>query len=237
MRRGAIRSKSKSLYRRVYGKKLNRRELKQVKRIVNVSQETKFLDTPILTTAISTTPTISDLSIVPQGQTDNTRGGDRIKWYNQALLRYTFLGAESAIVLANDIYNQVRLIIFQFHPSAVAGTTPVASQILLPGPTTFIDIHSHYSHDGKQDFTILYDKTFTMVNNFKDTAAGYTTYMANHVKYVNLRLNLKRARKQVQYVGAGINGTNKIYEMVISDSGATPFPSFTRQARLYYKDG
>lgn len=159
-------------------RKLNKRQKGQVKRIVNFGRELKFTVKNLSYTDISTTPVIYDLmENLTQGQTDTTRIGDRVTLGSNMEVRLSVIGPESLTGLVNDIYNHVRIIIFQYKIPAVSGTNPVASDILLTGPSAAIDIWSHYNHDKRSEFTILYDSTYGLINN-QNSAVGGTGFTA-----------------------------------------------------------
>lgn len=220
-------------------RKLNTRQKGEVKRIVRFGRELKFFNRQVgPLQSVSTTPGILDLSNMVQGNRDTERNGDRIELAGSMDVILQVVGSETTIANA-DIYNTLRIVFFQYKDSAVSGVNPIASQIFLPGPGGVgPDVFSLYNHDERQNYTILYDKQVTCINN-SNPAAGTsgTNYQGNHVHNYKFKVSLKRAKKLVQYVGGGTDGTNKIYFYIVSDSVAPPHPTYTLNCKLYYRDG
>jgi len=129
-----------------------------------------------------------------------------------------------------DVYNNVRFIVFQWHPN----TTPTAATLLLNGPSGVIDIYSMYSHDYRQQFTILCDHTFTTVGNSNAAQTPGTSVLTSGVK--TFKIPLTRAQKQAQYSAGTTNGTNQLYIGVISDSALATHPSVAYSGKVVYRD-
>jgi hypothetical protein len=128
-----------------------------------------------------------------------------------------------------DIYNTFRVIIFQWHPN----TVPISSSVLINGPTGIIDVYSHYSHDNRQEYKILWDKLYHVVGNGISSTNPYAPNMLHTWK---LHISLKKATKQLQYTGGTTVGTNHIYILQISDSALPTDPSTVFAAKLFYRD-
>lgn len=222
-------------------RKLNDREKDQVKRIVNRHAELKyFTAAPVNGAAVPQAGAGAnfDISNVAQGLLDTNRVGDRLEWCGKMDIYLQIVGPESLTGLVNDIYNTVRFIIFQYHPHAVGGTSPVPTEILLNGPTGAIDVGSQYNHDQRQNYKILYDRVFTLVNNQNSTVGGtgFTAMQNNHVHTCKFRVSLKNAKKDAQFNAAGTNGTNKIFYFMISDSAAAPNPTYSLITKIFFRD-
>lgn len=217
------------------GRKLNRRERLQVKRIVNVGRELKFHQTGTSSGSTSSTFGIAPLSDISQGTTDTTRIGDRITLKSMQL-RITFVGSETTAVLPADNYNQFRFIVFQWK-DRVSGN-PAVADLLLNGPSGAVDIWSMLNHDNRQNYNILLDKTITCVNNSSTAAVvPVTGYQANHVQHRVWNFNFKKINKQLQYVAASAtDGTNRLFYLMGGDSSATPHQSYFFMAKLFYYD-
>lgn len=115
--------------------------------------------------------------------------------------------------------NQMRLIIFQWHPD----TTPVNSNIL--DTSQGMGCMYHYNTNDKANYKILYDRTHQVNVNF----TGQTWYTPVITKKIRI------PRMKVQY-GSGTVGTNKVYAMIVTDSGVVPHPSIYLFAKLNYRD-
>lgn len=200
---------------------LTKKQTEQVKRLINVRAELKFFDFNLYTVASDDAGSILSIMDIPQGDTDITRDGDRIMLCGYITM---FLQLNSNYYTNVPPVDTWRFIIFQWHPNSV----PAIGNILLPGPSSTQDVYSQYSHDFRQQYTILYDIfTSTMGQTYQTAPPGNnspTTSITS--RQWHRRIYLKRARKQVQYSAAnGTTGTNKIYVMHLTD---TPFAQGTK---------
>lgn len=200
---------------------LNVRQKKQVKSLIRNVQELKYHVTNASAVALSSSPALRDISAVAQGDTDQTRDGDRLQLCGKIDFHFSLLIA--------DTTNIIRITWFQWKP----GTTPAASDIYLNGPSGAIDVYSTYSHDNRQMYRILSDKMYNMVGNAA-TAQTCNTTTTQIVR--KQRINLKKVRKMVQYGGGGTDGTNKIYFFVFSDSALVTHPLITYSTKLFFRD-
>lgn len=217
-------------------RKLNPRQKGEVKRIVRFGRELKFKTNVVLRNSVSTTPTILDMTNINQDNTDSGRNGDRVELAGSMDVILTLYGSES-VLTTGFLFTIFRVVFFQYKDAAVSGVNPVAGQIFLNGPSGVVDVHSLYSHDQRQNFTILYDKLVTCVNNSNPVAVAGTNYQGNHVHSYKFKVHFKKAKKLVQYLGGTNDGTNKIYFMIMTDNGpVTPLPTYTLNTKLYYRD-
>ncbi|AXH74174.1 MAG: capsid protein [Cressdnaviricota sp.] len=222
------------------GKPLNKRQKKQVRRLATIGKELKFAITFSANgVAVTSAGTIYDLTNVAQGTTDTSRVGDRLTLCGKMELFLQFVGPESLTGLVNDIYNTIRIVVFQLKEKAVAGTNPITTDIFLNGPTGAADVLSLYNHDNRQIYTILKDVVINLVNNQNSTVGGtgFTTAQSNHIWTKKLMIPMgKKVRKDIQYISGGNNGYNKIFMMVFSDSGAAPNPTMTGNSKVFFRD-
>lgn len=203
------------------GKKLNKREVRQVKTIVTRNIEKKYHNVTQAQLGVSTTPYVAQLTSVPQGDTDNDRVGDRLKWEKGYLRLF---------VLGGDTYNYLRFIIFQWKPNA--STVPTAADILLVGAGGAVDYTSQYNHDNRQLFKIMFDQTFKTVGD------GSTDTPLQDSSRQHLKRILRIPNKFAQYTaGHTTNGTNQLFMIAISDSSATTHPSIFFTFKIMYRDG
>jgi len=200
---------SKKPYRR-YSKRSKRGSSSYVRKIVkseiHKESEKKYLPALILS-SFSTTATIASLCDVIQGNTDQQRDGDQLYMLSLEIRLYT---------VAADIFNVLRLIVFQWFPN----TVPLSSQLLFDPAN---GITSPYNHDQRYQFRVLYDKT-------NITGADWHAAQLMH-RYIT-----KIPHRKVQYVNASIVGTNKLYYYIVSDSGVAPHPSVAGYFKMNYKD-
>lgn len=181
----------------------------KIKTAIRKNIETKYHDVTI-SEAVSTVASIGSLTDVSQGQTDTTRIGDKL----------TIRGLSGrASMLGADASNLIRIIIFQWHHTD--SVAPVIADIL----SSSGDPRSNFVHDTQNQYTVLYDKLFTL------TSAGDKL-----VRAWIFRPRLKYAKKTINYSAGSTVGSNKIYRLFLSDSGASVHPSFNWSCRFYYDD-
>jgi len=201
------------------GRKLNARQKTQVKRLIGTRQETKFFSSTLASASVSSAATLYDVTNPGQGDTDQTRDGDRL--YAKKL--YVRM---SLTVATGDVTNLVRIIWFQWFPTTTS-FSPSVTDILLVGPSGAADVYSHYSHDRRQMFAILYDKVFTL----SGSATIVTTSSQKRMTYI-----LHPKRKQLQFDNGGTTGTNHIWMLTISDSSAVSHPQIVSAQKFMFTD-
>lgn len=182
---------------------------KAVRREIESYAEKMYFPAPS-NLSVSSTPNVVSLSDVAQGDADTNRDGDQL-----SLTSIEFRG----YIATGDTTNVLRFIIFQWYPND-SFYPPTASDILLTAASGFI---SPYSHDGRFQFKILYDRSFSMSTNWQP-------YLTFH-KYVT-----KGFRRKIQYNAGGTTGVNKIYLLLVSDSSAAPHPTISYYSKLNYRD-
>lgn len=197
------------------------------------TQELKFLVFNY-NSAASTTWNLSGGAFdIAQGTTDVTRIGDQITWAGHVDLKLRILNSTG---VGADDYNTTRVILFQWHPNS----TPADTDILLVGPSGVTDVYSQYNHDRRTEYCIVFDRTYVTAGpGLAATApfgAGSLTQV--HTYKIPLKgIHGSYFQKKVQYVGAGITGTNRFYLMFASDSAVAPHPVFTGSSKVVFRDG
>lgn len=186
-------------------KKLNPREERQVKRIVNRGQEINYLFYNPTSNTFYTTPFINDVtSGISQGFTDNQRVGDELTAISFEFRAHIYLTA-----VYNEHINFSRIIIFQWKPDSTT-TVPTMADILGPGTLGTPNYTSHYNHDKRSLYKIMYDRTFVTVaqdsNNLTNQSAHY------------VRRTLKVPHKDVQYIAAATTGPYHIYMLLVGSN-------------------
>jgi len=224
--------KFSSKNRATFKKPMPALQKKQVRRMVrsgvnkNAELKYQYPGTNISQVPISTTGYLTKIPFqIPQGDGDNTRDGDHLTWCGSIPIRWEVINATT------DVYDHVRVILFQWHPNDT--TPPTVGNVLLLGPTGVSDIFSMYNHDRRQDYKILYDRTVTTVQESNILAVPVDV---NYTRYVQGTVSLKKARKQVQFLGGGLTGTNQIYLLAISDSTAATHPLLTWSSKIFFRD-
>lgn len=158
----------------------------------------------------NSTPTVTDLAAIAQGDTDLTRDGD-------ALL------IDKIDVLFNgngaDTTNIIRYIIFQWKPNTVPAVNEILQDAVTYGVTTPL------THDTRQQYHVLHDQIIATSLNGPNAFCGLFT--------IPLRRLLKN---QCLFVGASTTGTNKPYLILLSDSGAVTHPTFFHVSKIWFRD-
>lgn len=208
-------------------KPLNKRQKKQVKRIVHGDDEPKFLDTYDVSAGayvqVDRGGQLKEVTTVPQGDTVNTRDGDELR---QNKLDFRLSAYYNPAVINTDAGHKLRVIVFRWLPTTALGAPGVANILQnVGGAVDYRAVVSPYNDTGTSElqFKPLYDKTFAL-NHAKDL-------------YIHKVINLKN-RKQA--FGAGFTtGNNHIYVMLIADdaTGAhTPDLQVQWGTRFWFRD-
>lgn len=182
----------------------------------NITAEKKYKLIPV-NILVADTGTITPLSDIAQtsgvsGASDTTRIGDRI------LLRSLEVNLAA---INGDPTNAIRVIIFQWLP----GTTPLLGNILLDSAGGADVAYSPYTHDGRQSFRILLDKTFYLGSSSLTRTAGIHKYIT--------RFPLRF----IDYSDAVTTPlANGIWMLTVSDSTSATHPTVIGQLKLNYTD-
>lgn len=215
-------------------RKLNKRQQKQVKSIIRRGQELKYFvfpQTPIgVTSGGSLTGIPFDIPQSAGASTDTSRIGDSIMWCGSIDFR---LQITNGLGVTSDQYNNVRVVIFQWHDTSTATPFPIVSNIFINGPSGSPDVYSQYNHDYRHEYKILFDRTFTTVSG---NSAANTTQPPNLTINRNYKISLKKARKNVQYVGGSGQGSNRLFIFYISDSALATHPSIIYTTKVFFRD-
>lgn len=199
--RKSTRSTRKSFTRRPRRSKFFRKRSvkKLARRIVSLTHEKKFRASDLGHKQFSadiglnwTTFNVS-LTDIPQGDTDTTRDGDRLGLRSIELDFSVY--QDTLVTAATD--DVIRIIVFQWYPA----TTPSDSAMLTSvasGSTRACMVP--YSHDNRQMFRILFDRSYSL------QYYGKSCY--------KVKTLIKRfPHKMIQYQSGTTTGTNKVYLM------------------------
>ncbi len=115
---------------------------------------------------------------------------------------------------AGDTTNAVRVIYFHWKPNS----TPLIDDVLEVETSPF----SAYSNDNKQEFKIVYDRLHSVSTSGPDGPVVVRKIFG--------------LMSKIQYFAAGTTGSQKIWRILLSDSGAAAHPTFVGHTRLQYYD-
>lgn len=153
---------------------------------------------------------------ISQGDTDETRDGDSIY-----LKKWTINFGWTA----GDGNNLVRVIAFQWKENDTFHV-PLPTDVLqiVGSPISPLSTYLHDKEQGK-NFGVLYDETFALAVN-----------AATESMEKSIDVSLQYARRKIQYNAGSVGGSNKLYVLAISDSGAVPNPQLKFVSRVLYTD-
>lgn len=161
--------------------------------------------------SVSTTATLTDLSVITQGDTDTSRDGDELRATTISMRYY---------VAGYDDTNFVRIILFQWHPD----TTPIVADILNAVVTA--GFLANYEVDRAENYKIMYDRTHAVVANYSG--------QQNTSNFVYKKLRIPRPK--MKFYNATAVGTNKIWMLTISDSSVAAHPGVAINTKLNFYD-
>jgi len=198
----------------------------QVKKAIQNEAEKKFVDFSAATANLVNTQV--QVTAIPAGTSDNQRVGDRVRILGFRI-RFNY-----AINQTNNPLDVFRLIVYQWHsdnlfPPTLDGT--VGSGIFQNTATGMAGLIQPYNHDNGKNFTIVYDKMFTLNPN------------GNEQVTKNFRIGLSKRRVKrfakdvVSYHAGGNMGTDQWYvAFLAAASGATTGGPLNYQIRTYFTD-
>lgn len=201
--------------RRFRGKKaLTKRQALAVRSIatrsINARAEKKYYDRSLSGTTYDWSGSIVSLTNIAQGSTDVTRDGDSI------YLRSCRVVGD---ITAGDTTNMFRVIIFQWFDD----TTPVYTDILSSVYQGTVNcVNSPYHHDQRKHFNVMYDKRY-LLDSSDPNVMFDTKYM-------------RPAKRKVHFSAGGTTGSNELFILFMSDSGAATHPSVNFVARTTFND-
>lgn len=189
-------------------KKIQKQSIKAlIHRELHKESEKKFWAVVRTPTSVDFSGAVYDLSLVPQGDTDSSRDGDQIE----------IESIDFAFNLATgDAQQLMRLLLFCWKPNNV----PSVTSILLGTGSTEAPLQ-RYNTDQRQQYTVLHDELFNLNTVSTPTIAR------------QVRLN---ARRYAQFIAGSTAGTNHIYVLIVSDSGAVTHPTIAYCSKLQYFD-
>ncbi len=193
------------------GKQLYR-DVRSLKRLINV--EFKFLDTQLNVSAQTTTPMITQLSNIAQGDTTMTRDGSQIKCLSIQLSYFMTMHTSAVGSIA-----RVLLIKDKQTNQAIYSAGDVLTDI-----TAFDGIVSPYNRDNRKRFTIMYDKIHTFTND------------GTEVRHAGRRFRQDQILRYDANAGTIADLTQASYSLMTFSSEATNSPQITAFVRLNFVD-
>lgn len=215
---------------RRYTKKVKRANLpvthKELKIILHKNQEIKNL--PVFTSnttfTYGTGAVVNPLTFMTQNTGSASRVGEEITAVKLRLRITATVG---------DVYNQVRLIIFQWHQDSGVGA-PSWTDILDSNSisSSAYSYQAGYNSVQKTKYRILWDKQFALHGN---GTANYPI-TSNTTRHFIVNIPAKRFNKRLIFNGTATSASNHLYFLAISDSGVLPNPVFSYGGFFDYTD-
>lgn len=208
----------------------------EVKRALIRKGETKYL--PIFSSsaavAASTAGVFTSLTQIDQGPSQNNRIGNQVT-LKKISFRMSIVPAENP---AADTYNRVRVMIFKWKEDDGVNT-PALGEILDSTSTSagILPVEWPLNHVTRRDYTIIYDKVFTLNPTFAFNSSGVATGDFSRAESRTINVNRKLSGEVMFNGGSGVfTGHGKVYLLVVSDSAAVPHPSYAFAGNIFYKD-
>lgn len=181
--------------------------------------------------------TWTHLTAVPQSagaSTDSSRIGDQIE-IKSIHIKMSMFNNVGNIGSAANFNNFIRVICVQYNESDGSPTT--AEMLLNGGGTALKGSYSHFNVDYRHDYHVLYDKTIMLVGNVPIAAATNPVVPANYSHFLQFNIPLKRAKKQVRFLGGGTNSNDGIWMIVLGGAGTTTNnPQYQFDSMLRFTD-
>lgn len=149
-------------------------------------------------------------------------------------LRFEIIGSQTSTFLGADLYNNLRLMVFQWMDDATvtgAGTFQSIADGLGAGFATTSPI----TFKNYNNIEVLMDENFqTFINAFESTPGGYAV---SNLQCGRRYIKAKKMR-EVEFDGTGGDTTTKggLFYVVVSDSVAVPNPTINIVSRLTFLD-
>lgn len=219
------------------GRKLNKRQKLEVKKMIAVKQEHKAFLYDSTATAVTTAGIIKPLSDIATGAGYNLRAGDQLT-VTSLSFKYDIQVGAVGLIAAADQYNSVRVIVFKWYNDSGLGAPATANII-----TAATDpVNAMYDFDGRHLYKVIYDRTHTVFNtpNWNGTAAApyWSSGIQAHYdcpKVITVS-GKKLGKKTISYDIGTTDGVGKYYALFISDSAFTPNPTIDFNSEMIFTD-
>lgn len=220
-------------HRKMRGKKLNKRQVREVKKILGKQVELKQFPGYTTGTA-STSGTMVKLSSLTQGNTGTTFVGDEVN-----LKKFTIRCAMEG----NDQYNTMRFIVFRFRDDD-ASAAPLLSEIIDTSGGAAYNVMAPYNHQFREKYHIMADFNLITTNTYSFNSTGTvqaaTSSFANmyHLTRRHTVFGKKLGAKKINFTNvASSYGFNHVYCLVVTDSSPlTQHPTYWLSTECWFTD-
>lgn len=227
--------------------------IRNVKRLISSTirkdSEIKFFDThlsaytPIGTGLAIASCVLLDFVAPPQGVTEQTRVGNKIR-IQSIQIRAKIQGDINPLTTEARNF-RVRILFFQYHPMSNNTSAPLPANLLSGAVSPWAHVNSPILPNQMHDFTIWYDKTFTVGGNYVGATLDHKgSDNPNWHKHLELYFTKfpKFFDRSVKFQGnASVDGHNKCYMLAISDAvgstvGTDSMPCMNYSIRTRFLD-
>lgn len=181
-----------------------------------LGQESKHFDVPnaLVPFSISTVPAIQGLNAITTGTGANARVGDEVRPKGLQIRFRWDLG---------DATQLCRMLLVVFKDQT---TTPPVLSDVLEAAGAIENLYSPYKINGSKKYRVLHDQLLS------------ATAVTSENQYSLVTIGPKMLGKSAKWTdGTGTNHkSGGVYLMLMSDSSATPHPSFSFYSRYRYVD-
>lgn len=201
------------------------RSIGKLYKMVKYSKESKYVDQQLSTSIGTTWANLlpRDLTYIPEGTTDNTRVGNKIKIFRHQI---------KVLVTCGDLTNVYRLLVVRFKhcPTASLGIQNVLENY---NNTTPFQILGFFKRNAPTGYNILYDSGVrTIAGNYQnDTSPASSSTQKQH------NIILKNPKGWlVQYSDANANScvNGFTYILAVTDSSVLPHVGFQSMSRTIF---
>lgn len=227
MRRAKRRYKKKHPPARKAVDRRQNRNISKLYRMVNYSKEKKYVDQSNSDIGVASswqTVLLRDLTFIPEGNTDNTRVGTKIKIHSHHL---------KFKVIAGDATNLYRIMVVRFATEAAANVD-LANVLESPTASTPLQIMSFRKRNTASKYKILWDtgvRTLGGNGQASTSPVGPNTQHSYDIKITN---GLKGFYAGYNSSAAGSCVAGYTYVVACSDSLIAPAPAITTNARTVF---
>lgn len=206
---------------------------RQVKSMIDSVTEEKAWYFTSGTVNVTTAGTCTKISSVGQGVADNDRNGDVLR-KKMISFMYTITVGAAGLIAAADIFNTVRVIIFEWLNDDYA-TVPTPQNVIENSAVTVKTI-ALQNWDTKHLYKVLYDRSHVVFNSPIWNGAAVTwQHGVGGTFQTAVPVNIP-LKSKVEFDANGQTGKGHLYVLLISDSAFTPNPTIEFSSRLLFED-
>lgn len=202
------------------------RSISKLYKIVKFGKESKYVDQQLQTSVGDTWSQIlpRDLTYIPEGTTDNTRIGNKIKIFRHQI---------KVVVTVGDLTNLYRILVVRFHqcPTASLGIQNILENY---NNTTPFQLMGFFRRNAPSQYNILYDSGVRSIAGNYQAATSPASSSTQKTHNIILK---NKSGWLVQYSDANANSVVNgfTYVVAVSDSTVLPNVGFQTMSRTIFQ--